>query len=340
MKPVISIVAPSSVVPQAELAMGADSLRSEGFDVRVHPQCRKKWLFFAGSHEERARALLDEVYSDTADVVWCARGGYGSNHLLHLLDEETRRRGRPSKSKLMAGSSDATSLLEFARTRWGFSTLHSPMPGLRNFLLISAQERQALLSWVRGTAPAKPWGRVRRLKWFGAKPKAAITGEVVGGNLVVWNTMLGSRLHPKLDEGGRKILFLEDVTETLPRLDRAVRHLVDAGGLEGVSAIVLGNFLSCEDAVPSAIASVPKKWSLDQLRQPPKKWLAPLRRSYTQAQGLREIFGAISEETGVPVAHGLPVGHGPEHFSLPIGAQARLEPDGGFSVVNWKWLRG
>jgi muramoyltetrapeptide carboxypeptidase len=340
MKPVISIVAPSSVVPQAELSIGADSLRSEGFDVRVHPQCRKKWLFFAGSHEERARALLDEVYSDAPDILWCARGGYGSNHLLRMLDEETRRRGRPAKPKLLAGSSDATSLLEFARTRWGFSTLHSPMPGLRNFLLISAEERQALLSWVRGQIPSRPWGRVRRLKWFGRKPSTPITGEVVGGNLVVWNTMLGTRLHPRLRSGGPKILFLEDVTETLPRLDRAVRHLVDAGGLEGVSAIVLGNFLSCEDAVPNALASVPKKWTLDQLRQPPKRWLAPLRRSFSQAQGLREIFSAISEETGVPVAHGLPVGHGPEHFSLPIGCEARLDVDGAFSVVKWEWLRG
>lgn len=339
MNPLISIVAPSSVVPQAELALGAESLRSEGFDVRVHPQCRKKWLFFAGTHEERARALLDEVYSDKPEVIWCARGGYGSNHLPRFLDEETRRRGRPSRSKLLLGSSDATSLLEFARTRWGFSTLHSPMPGLRNFLLISVEERQALLSWVRGAAPARPWGRVRRLKWFGAKPKTAISGEVVGGNLVVWNTMLGTPFQPRLGGGGPKILFLEDVTETLPRLDRAVRHLVDAGGLEGVSAIVLGNFLSCEDAVPNALASVPRKWTLDQLRRPPKKWLAPLRRSYAQAQGLREIFGAISEETGVPVAHGLPVGHGPEHFPLPIGAQARLDVDGGFLIENWSWLK-
>ena len=340
MKPVISIVAPSSVVSQAELAMGAESLAAEGFDVRVHPQCRKKWLFFAGTHEERARALVEEAYSGSGDILWCARGGYGSNHLLAILDDETRKRGRPSRAKLLVGSSDATSLLEFARTRWGFSTLHAPMPGLRNFLLLSPEERRALLDWVRGMQPARPWGRMRRLKWYGRAPTGGVEGELVGGNLVVWNTLLGTKLQPRLSEGAKKLLFLEDVTESLPRLDRAVRHLVDAGGLEGVAAIVLGNFLSCEDAVPKMLASVPRKWTAAWLRQPPARLLAPLRRTYSQAAGLREIFSAISAETGIPVAHGLPVGHGPGHFSLPLGARARIEASGEFSVRGWEWLGG
>ncbi|NDD92515.1 LD-carboxypeptidase [bacterium] len=337
MKTVISIVAPSSVVPAAELALGASSLVAEGFDVRVDRQCRRKAFIFAGTHQERAEALLNRVYDSESDIIWSARGGYGSNHLLKILDLETRRRGKPRKSKLLVGSSDATSLLEFARTRWGFSALHAPMPGLRSFLLVSAAERQALLEWVRGQKPSRPWGAVRRLKWFGSKPGRPIRGEVVGGNLTVWNTMLGTSVQPQLKKGGPKILFLEDVTETLSRLDRSARHLIDARGLEGVSAIVLGNFLSCNDAVPSALARVPQRWTARELRNPPKAWLAPLRKHYSQLAGLHEIFGALSEETGIPVAYGLPTGHGPEHFALPLGAEARLATDGSFSIERWKW---
>ncbi|MBU6376218.1 MAG: LD-carboxypeptidase, partial [Bdellovibrionales bacterium] len=150
MKKTISIVAPSSVVPPAELTLGANSLRAEGFQVQVQPQCRKKSFIFAGTHPERAQSLLAQVYDTECDIIWCARGGYGSNHLLKTLDLETRRLGKPRKHKLLVGSSDATSLLEFARSRWGFSALHASMPGLRSFLLMSAAERQALLNWVRG----------------------------------------------------------------------------------------------------------------------------------------------------------------------------------------------
>jgi len=64
----------------------------------------------------------------------------------------------------------------------------------------------------------------------------------------------------------------------------------------------------------------------------------PLRRKFSSMDGIRRIFAAISEETGVPVAFGLPVGHGPEHFSLPLGAQARLGRDGTFQIQEWGWL--
>ncbi len=335
----VAIVATSSVVSEAELAMGAEALRAEGFDVWVDPGCRRRRLFFAGSHESRASSLLEAVYSSEVDVVWCARGGYGSNHLLRMLDQETERRGPPRGRKLLIGSSDATSLLEFARTRWRLATLHAPMPGLRNFLMLTEEERGALLCWVRGGFADKPWGRPTRLKWLGARPEQEIRGTLVGGNLTVWNTLLGTPWQPRLKRGQPKILFLEDVTEFLPRLDRSVRHLVDAGGLEGVAAVVLGNFLHCEDAVPQALAKVPSRWSLEQLRQPPSRWLAPLRRRFSQAEGLREIFGAISRETGVPVAQGLPVGHGPDHFSLPLGARARVDMKGELAIERWSWIQ-
>ncbi|MEN9724222.1 MAG: hypothetical protein RJB38_2208 [Pseudomonadota bacterium] len=331
---VIEIVAPSSVVPRAELALGAQALREGGFEVRVSRQCSKKSLFFAGTHAERAEALLQAVYDSDCDIVWCARGGYGSNHLLRALAEALALRGKPPKRKLLVGSSDATSLLEFARARWGFEVLHAPMPGLRSFQLLTNPECDALCSWVRGVAPAKPFGRFSRLKWWGERPEKAIQGELVGGNLTVWNTMLGTPFQPRLSSGHAKILFLEDVTELLPRLDRAFRHLVDAGGLEGVSALVLGNFLSCEDAVPQALIKVPSRYSDEQLRDPPKKWLGPIRKRYSQEQALRAMLSELSRETGVPVAWRLPVGHGPEHFPLPLGVPVELSPDGKFTFLE------
>ena len=52
------------------------------------------------------------------------------------------------------------------------------------------------------------------------------------------------------------------------------------------------------------------------------------------------IFGEVGERLGIPVAYGLPVGHGPEHFPLPLGARCKLTEDGRFSLESWAWLTG
>lgn len=332
----VRIVAPSSVVPQAELKLGLAELKSRGFRVELDPQVKKKDLFFAGSTSERVEALVRAAYSDEVDVIWCARGGYGANHLLEPLRQVLMERGIPSRKKLFVGCSDSTSLLEFSRERWRFSALHAPMPGLKKFVLLSAQEKQVAFSWIRRERPAEPFGKLKSLRWWGRAPRESIAGPLVGGNLTVWNTLLGTRFQPKMEQPS--ILFLEDVTETLPRLDRALRHLVDAGGLKKIRAIVLGNFLDCEDAVPQVLGQAPKTLSAANLRKPSPKLLRPLRKKFTQIDGLRRIFEGVSQELGISVAWGLPVGHGPEQFSLPLGARVELTPSGRFEVLDWDWL--
>ncbi|MFN7683802.1 MAG: LD-carboxypeptidase [Oligoflexia bacterium] len=333
----VLIVAPSSVVSMPELRLGVAEIKARGLQVEVDPRVKKKDLFFAGSHVDRAQAFIDAAYREDVDVIWCARGGYGANHLLSHLEAATLERGPPKKAKWLVGSSDATSLLQFARVNWGFAALHAPMPGLRKFALLSSAEKDSVFGWILGARGAglgqDRWPVFRRrLKWWGS-PDQTVRGRMVGGNLTVWNTLLGTRFQPRHEEPA--ILFLEDVTETLPRIDRAVRHLVDAGGLVGVRAIVLGNFLDCEDAVPTALQKLPSgaKVRESQLRNPPARWVRPLRRRVSQVQGLRRIFGAISRECGIPVAWGLPVGHGPEQFALPLGAEVEIGVSGTFELL-------
>ncbi len=338
----VRIVAPSSVVPQAELKLGVAELRSRGFKVEVDRQVSRRNLFFAGSHAERLDALVAALWSETVDVVWCARGGYGANHLLSGLEKALKEKGTPPGPKVLVGASDATSLLHFVRTRLGVSALHAPMPGLKHFVLLPEAEKAALFSWLGGEVPAQPWGAKLKLKWWSKVPSGPVRGTLVGGNLTVWNTLLGTPFQPRHREPA--LLFVEDVTETLPRLDRALRHLILAGGLEGVSGIVLGNFLSCEDAVPQVMGKLPARLvgaspaKLQAgLRALPKTALSPLRRKYSQIQGLKAMFEALSSETGVPIAWGLPVGHGPGQFPLPLGLEASISPEGLMTVGRWDW---
>ena len=333
----IGIVAPSSVVPKVELKLGLQWLEREGIRAKVHPNTHKVFRFFAGTDDERAQALMDYALDPECEVIWCARGGYGAQRLLPLLDQLERKRGEPKAGKLLIGYSDATALFEYVRKEWGWSALHAPMPGLRSFLQFKIEEWQALQSWMNRKIPSSPWGK-RPLKYVGgSKPVTEISAELIGGNLMVWTSLIGTPYFPATPG---KILFFEDVTEYPYRIDRLVSQMDLAGAFEGVSAIVLGDFLECADHVSQGLASMPKKGLSDPaVRKPSPKQLKPIRKKLNEHKVIPEIFSDVGVRYGFPVFAGLPVGHGPGHYSLPIGARYLLSPAGELKIQSWDWLR-
>lgn len=112
-------------------------------------------------------------------------------------------------------------------------------------------------------------------------------GPLLGGNLTTLCTLLGTPYAPRLKGA---LLFLEDHNEALYRLDRLAHHLLLAGALKGVAGIVLGAFTG----------------------------------GASQAHA-EEVLATAFAPLGVPLAAGLPVGHQPENYTLPLGARARLD---------------
>lgn len=333
----IGIVAPSAKVPAVEFSLGVERLKEEGFQVFIHPQCRKSHLFFAGRDEERAKAFFDFAWDPRFSILWCARGGSGAIRILPLLDQWTRQRGAPPK-KLLVGYSDATALLEFVQARWGWSALHAPMPGARSFWNLSLLERQTLFEWVRGKVTSMPWGK-KKLKFVGPPPKKEIRGQLLGGNLTVWASLLGTPYAPRNGKGARKILFFEDVSESLYRLDRTLIQLKLSGGFDGVQAIVLGSFEGCYDFPPQVLAKPPVGVERNRIISNPRsEEMAPLRKKMNSERMIPQIFAEIAASSGVPVAYGLPVGHGPDRVSLPFG-NYRLGMNGAFELLSWNWIQ-
>lgn len=334
MKTTIGIIAPSSQAPKIELALGVDLLKKEGFRIATHPQCKKSHLFFAGKDSERAEAFFEFARDPEVSVLWFARGGYGALRILPLLDKLVSQHGVPPR-KLLVGCSDATALLEYVRTRWGWHVLHAPMPATRTFSGLKQEERDTLLSWVKKESAKDAWDG-KRFKFYCKPSSGSVEGEVVGGNIAVLASMVGTPYAPQLRD---RILFLEDVDEALYRLDRMLQQLHISGCLNGVQAIVLGNFLNCRDAVSNFLKAKPTSKSLKKLiHSPAPKDLKPLRKVMKAEDGLKKIFTELGEALKVPIAYGLPVGHGPDHAPLALGAHYCLEPDGRFRLVHWDWL--
>jgi len=114
-------------------------------------------------------------------------------------------------------------------------------------------------------------------------------GLLAGGNLTTLCHLLGTPYAPRF---AGYILFLEDHNEALYRLDRMVHHLLFSGALEGVRGVVLGAFTNCDGD-----------------------------------HRLPEVLGAALAPLQAPVLAGLPVGHQPDNYTLPLGAPVRLDGD-------------
>lgn len=309
----ISVVGLSSVVPLQFLDKGIRILQREGFDVKLHPQTKKKHLFFAGTHEDRAQAFLDLAYSDDVDIIWCARGGYGANHLLPYIADATQQRGVPEKPKLIVGYSDPTVLFPFLRSEWDWSTLHAPMVGSEEFSKIAPRFRRSLFALIHGERPSAHLAK--HLQLLSSSANRSVTGRLLGGNLAVWTSLLGTPFQPNTDGA---ILFFEDIGESLSRIDKMVEQNFQAGVFDEIRAIVLGQFTDCNDRVPPV--------------------LEKRRTQVSQRKAFIEIFGKLGDRLGIPVWSGVASGHGGGHEPLPIGGVYELNSRGKLSLSSWNWL--
>ena len=320
----LGIIAPSSAVGQVELANGAAHLRSAGFDVVLHSHCAGLHYTFAGPDADRAKAFYDFATDSSIDALWAAGGGYGATRLLPLLDNLCDEFGNP-RSKLLIGYSDITSLHEYVRSRWSWSSLHFPMPSAGSFPAVDPRHFETAVQLVNGRKPPDPWN-AQPLRFLSNAPPSPLRGVIVGGNLSLYAALTGTPYAPIASPG--RIIFLEDIDEPPYRIDRMTTQLLHSGLFHGSIAIVLGDFTNCRDE-PAQVLSPDATGAK-----------IPLRPKIDVTSALRETFGSIGDRLGIPVAMGLPVGHGPNFAPLPLGAEYTLTPAGTLHLERWNWLRG
>ena len=82
----VGIVAPASNVKPEQLEAGCAALRDLGYKPFYFDSIFDRDLYFAGSATRRARELEEMFVRDEVRAIVCARGGYGANYLLDILD--------------------------------------------------------------------------------------------------------------------------------------------------------------------------------------------------------------------------------------------------------------
>ncbi|MER7482904.1 LD-carboxypeptidase [Streptomyces sp. NPDC126510] len=236
----VAVVAPSGPVPEERLQAGLDLLRGWDLDpvVAPHVLARHGELgYLAGADEQRAADLQGAWCDPSVAAVLCARGGYGAQRMVDLLDWEAMRAAGP---KVFAGFSDITVLHQAFATRLGLATLYGPAAAGVDFLknaraqdhlratLFEPESVRVIRAVPPGGAALIP-GRAR--------------GITLGGCLSLLASDLGTpHAHPGARDG---LLLMEDVGESPYRLDRYLTQLLRTGWLGGVAGIVLGSWAGC-----------------------------------------------------------------------------------------------
>lgn len=283
----VSVFAPASPAELQRMAAGIGELARLGFKA-TGSNARLNDAYFAASATERLNEFVDLLSGVKADALVGLRGGYGSNYLLSGL---ARKKLRCPRSVI--GYSDLTSLQIFLWQKLKWITFYGPMiaagfdagAGKPNGydedsfrLAVSKTEG----SWKVGLSGES---------LFGGESE----GRLLGGCLTLLQTTLGTPW--ELDTRGA-ILVLEDRGMKPWQVDRALMHLKQAGKLEGVRGLVLGEFPECEPPMPGSPT-------------------------------VRDVCARILAPLKVPIVFGAPVGHTPRPMlTLPLGVKARLASKG------------
>ncbi|UVS79391.1 putative murein peptide carboxypeptidase [Actinokineospora sp. UTMC 2448] len=232
----VAVVAPAGPVERARLAEGVAALESWGLRVRVgeHVLDRHPRLpYLAGTDADRAADLQDAWCDPAVEAVVCARGGYGCQRLVDLLDWAALAAAGP---KVLAGSSDVTALHAAFGANLDLVTLFAPMVAGKLFDAGAREHLRATLfdpeSTVVLTGP-----RVSTAEHGVAE------GVTCGGTLSLLAADVGSLDAAPPPDGS--ILLLEDVGEDPYRVDRLLTQLLRAGWFTGVTGVALGSWAEC-----------------------------------------------------------------------------------------------
>lgn len=289
----MALIAPAGPVNDVVIERAFRRCQELGFEPSLGEQARSRDGYLAGTDHQRATDLTRAIRGDAAGI-WALRGGYGTLRTLDAVDV-TPLLDRP---KAFIGFSDNTAV-HLALFGQGLVSFHGPHAGFEHFPAATAT---AFRSVVMTPEPPGPLPLPKS-----ARPTTVVggtaEGPLVGGNLALLAASCGTRLQP--DTRGA-ILFMEDVAEPPYRIDRMLTQLRLAGLLDDVAAIALGQFVDVSGTVRVEA-------------RPPRGADPPL----------ADVFADLLAPLGVPVALGLPFGHGSENWTLPLGVRARLDAGAG-----------
>lgn len=291
----VAIVAPSGILKNriGEIQQAQVLLKSWGLHVVVGKHVFNQEQHFAGTDDERCEDFQNALDNSKISAIWCARGGYGAVRILDKLDWTQFKQ----KPKWIIGYSDITAIHSQTHNE-GVESLHAMM-------CVDLAKDLTEIETTVSTFKNALFGNLSKhtLKGSSFNKTGNASGQLVGGNLTMLHTMLGSST--KINTSG-KILFIEEIGEYKYHIDRMIQSLKRAGYFNECKGVIVGDMTKIKKNTTA--------WgtSIEQL-----------------------VLNALSE-FDFPIAFNMPAGHEKENRALIMGRMINLTVDFGKSTIIFK----
>lgn len=283
----IALTAPSGAVRDKDSAERHRTyFENLGYRVDIRKSCFTKYGYLSGEDRERAEEFNACFADDSVDAVFCLRGGYGAARILGQLDYGLIR----SHPKIFAGFSDITGFHSAINRYSALVTFHAPNGDLsagKDGSDFSLDSMLQAMTCTREREIVQPEGFLMR-----AMQAGCAEGITCGGNL---SLLAGSIGTPWAPDFRNKILFIEDIGESVYRLDGMLTHMREAGVFKHCAGIVFGQFINCSNAYPEYALSI------------------------------EQVIEDVVLPCGKPVIINGCFGHLQPTVTLPLGVHARME---------------
>jgi len=291
----VGIISPASP-PRGEKVQyyekGKEYLRQKGYRIVEGEYVLQEYGYLAGPDEHRLHDLNNMLANPEVKAIIFSRGGYGTARLLRDVDYQAIIRN----PKVIVGYSDITSLQLAIYAKTGLITFSGPMVAVEMGKGMDPVTEEYFWPML-----CKPGLHRLDIKAFGQNARVyrpgIAEGRLIGGCFSLIAPLIGTEYLPDFENA---ILVLEDIDEDLYRLDRYFAHMRNAGLLEKLRGIIFGQFIDCEKTDDSS----------------------PM-------LSLEQIIHDYTHQLNIPIMGNFPYGHGARKFTLPIGANVRLDTNQG-----------
>lgn len=274
----VAIVAPSGILKNrlGEVQQATDLLKSWGLNVVVGKHVFNQNNHFAGTDSERYEDFQQAMDDPTISAIWCARGGYGTVRILDKLNFSKFR----ENPKWLIGYSDITALHNQFHNE-GFESIHALMC---TSLTKNLKDMEDSISTFKKAIFGEPISYT--LKGSDYNRTGTVTAPLVGGNLTMLHTMLGSK--SSIDTSG-KILFIEEIGEYKYHIDRMLQSLKRAGYFDNCAGVLVGD--------------------MSKLRKNTTLW----------GTSIEQLILDALAEYNFPIAFNMPAGHETDNRAMILG---------------------
>jgi muramoyltetrapeptide carboxypeptidase len=280
----IGVVSPSYWLKKQYMKKTSKFFQNKGYTMVMGNSNSMKWGPFAGTPQERADDIHHMFSNPKIEAIICARGGYGANRVLPLLDYNLIR----DNPKIFMGYSDITAYLTSITQKTGLVTFHGPMmvSYKKGFVNYNFQTMERILNGTPDFKIESPDSLPARI----LKPGIAM-GPLWGGNMTLLINRLGTS--NSIDTDG-VILFLEDLDEYLYSFERMLVQMRTAGMLDNIAGLIIGELHEFKD------------------------------QDVAFERNTDEIVMDICGDLEIPIVSNFPCGHGTYQATLPISIPVEL----------------